>query len=122
MTKSKESKEKLEDLEMMTALNKRPSNPTSVVTMDAPPPVEFADCITNQHTAQRRRHHQSQHSVVCSVCLNNIAALNRRSSNPTSVVTMDAPPVVLRHQPTHGAASAAASPVPTLGGFFCLFK
>ncbi|XP_049873967.1 zinc transporter ZIP11 [Pectinophora gossypiella] len=63
MTKSKESKEKLEDLEMMTALNKRPNNPSSVVTVDAPAPAEFADCITNQHTAQRRRHHHSHHSL-----------------------------------------------------------
>ncbi|XP_047516967.1 zinc transporter ZIP11 [Pieris napi] len=62
ITKSKDSKEKLEDLEMMTALNRRSSNPT-VVTMEATQPVEFADCISNQHTAQRRRHHHSQHSL-----------------------------------------------------------
>ncbi|KAM3966198.1 zinc/iron regulated transporter-related protein 48C [Aphomia sociella] len=63
ITKTKDSKEKLEDLEMMTALNRRPS--TSVVTMDGPPPpADFADCITNQHTAQRRRgHHHSNHSL-----------------------------------------------------------
>lgn len=64
MTKAKESKEKIEDLEMMTALNRRPS--TSVVTLDGQPPAaDFADCISNQHTAQRRRgHHHSQHSLV----------------------------------------------------------
>ncbi|XP_039755449.1 zinc transporter ZIP11 [Pararge aegeria] len=62
ITKSKDSKEKLEDLEMMTALNRRPSNPT-VVTLE-PQPIEFTDCISNQHTAQRRRgHHQSQNSL-----------------------------------------------------------
>ncbi|KAL0822456.1 hypothetical protein ABMA28_004520 [Loxostege sticticalis] len=63
MTKAKESKEKIEDLEMMTALNRRPS--TSVVTLDGQPPAaDFADCISNQHTAQRRRgHHHSQHSL-----------------------------------------------------------
>ncbi|CAH0729841.1 unnamed protein product, partial [Brenthis ino] len=61
ITKSKDSKEKLEDLEMMTAL-RRPSNPT-VVTLETQP-VEFSDCITNQHTAQRRRgHHHSQNSL-----------------------------------------------------------
>ncbi|XP_023934194.1 zinc transporter ZIP11 [Bicyclus anynana] len=63
ITKSKESKskEKLEDLEMMTAL-RRPSNPT-VVTLEATP-VEFTDCISNQHTAQRRRgHHHSMNSL-----------------------------------------------------------
>lgn len=63
ITKSKDSKEKLEDLEMMTALNRRPSVPTSVVTMESPQPAEFADCITNQHTAQRRRGHQSHNSL-----------------------------------------------------------
>ncbi|KAJ0178227.1 hypothetical protein K1T71_006050 [Dendrolimus kikuchii] len=64
ITKSKESKEKLEDLEMMTALNRRPSNPTSIVTLETPQPADFADCITNQHTAQRRRgHHHSLHSI-----------------------------------------------------------
>ncbi|XP_072947292.1 zinc transporter ZIP11 [Epargyreus clarus] len=63
ITKTKDSKEKLEDLEMMTALNRRTSNPTSVVTMETQP-LEFADCINNQHTAQRRRgHHNSQHSL-----------------------------------------------------------
>ncbi|XP_032520493.1 zinc transporter ZIP11 [Danaus plexippus] len=62
ITKSKDSKEKVEDLEMMTALARRPSNPT-VVTMETQP-AEFADCISNQHTAQRRRgHHNSQHSL-----------------------------------------------------------
>ncbi|CAH0398799.1 unnamed protein product [Chilo suppressalis] len=62
MTKTKESKEKMEDLEMMTALNRRPS--TSVVTVDQPPATDFADCISNQHTAQRRRgHHHSLHSL-----------------------------------------------------------
>lgn len=64
MTKSKESKDKLEDLEMMTALNKRPSYPTSVVTVDGPPPSEFADCISNQHTAQRRRGHNHSHDSL----------------------------------------------------------
>lgn len=65
ITKSKDSKEKLEDLEMMTALNRRPSNNTSVVTMDPQQPADFADCISNQHTAQRRRgHHHSHHSLV----------------------------------------------------------
>ncbi|CAH0694081.1 unnamed protein product [Spodoptera exigua] len=64
ITKSKDSKEKLEDLEMMTALNRRPSNNTSVVTMDPQQPGDFADCISNQHTAQRRRgHHHSHHSL-----------------------------------------------------------
>lgn len=64
ITKSKESKDKLEDLEMMTALNRRASNPMSVVTMESTQPADFADCISNQHTAQRRRgHHQSQHSL-----------------------------------------------------------
>ncbi|XP_068618327.1 zinc transporter ZIP11 [Battus philenor] len=59
ITKTKDSKEKLEDLEMMTALNRRPSNPTSVVTLEQP--AEFADCISNQHTAQRRRTHHHSH-------------------------------------------------------------
>lgn len=60
ITKTKDSKEKLEDLEMMTAL-RRPSHPT-LVTMEQP--AEFADFITNQHTAQRRRgHHHSQNSL-----------------------------------------------------------
>ncbi|KAI8426183.1 hypothetical protein MSG28_005118 [Choristoneura fumiferana] len=64
ITKSKEGKEKMEDLEMMTALN-RPSVPTSVVTLDPPQPTDFADCINNQHSAQRRRgHHHSQHSLT----------------------------------------------------------
>ncbi|KAI5645345.1 ZIP zinc transporter domain-containing protein [Phthorimaea operculella] len=64
MTKSNNSKEKLEDLEMMTALNK-PANPSSVVTVDGPPQAhEFADCISNQHTAQRRRHHHSHNSLA----------------------------------------------------------
>lgn len=50
---------------MMTALNRRPSNPTSIVTLETPQPADFADCITNQHTAQRRRgHHHSLHSIV----------------------------------------------------------
>ncbi|CAB3251742.1 unnamed protein product [Arctia plantaginis] len=62
MTKNKDSKEKLEDLEMMTALNRRPSNQTSIVTMDPQQPADFADCINNQHTAQRRRGH-SHHSL-----------------------------------------------------------
>lgn len=67
MTKNKDSKEKLEDLEMMTALNRRPSNQTSIVTMDPQQPADFADCINNQHTAQRRRGH-SHHSLV-NICL-----------------------------------------------------
>ncbi|XP_053606335.1 zinc transporter ZIP11 [Plodia interpunctella] len=63
ITKSKESKDKLEDLEMMTALNRRPSS--SVVNLDGPPPpADFADCITNQHTAQRRRGHHHSHQEL----------------------------------------------------------
>ncbi|VVD03180.1 unnamed protein product, partial [Leptidea sinapis] len=73
ITKSKESKEKLEDLEMMTALNRRPSNPT-VVTMENQP-AEFADCINNQHTTQRRRGHHSQNSLK-----NDLGESERRDS------------------------------------------
>ncbi|XP_063382461.1 zinc transporter ZIP11 [Cydia fagiglandana] len=62
ITKTKEGKEKIEDLEMMTALN-RPPVPTSVVTLDPVQPTDFADCINSQHSAQRRRHHHSQHSL-----------------------------------------------------------
>ncbi|XP_046968547.1 zinc transporter ZIP11 [Vanessa cardui] len=62
ITKTNNSKEKIEDLEMMTALNRRSSNPT-LLTMETQP-ADFADCITNQHTAQRRRgHHHSQNSL-----------------------------------------------------------
>ncbi|XP_048487525.1 zinc transporter ZIP11 [Plutella xylostella] len=64
ITKSKESKEKLEDLEMMTALNRRASNPTSVVTLDGAPPADFSDCISNQHSAQRRRGHHQSHTKI----------------------------------------------------------
>lgn len=63
ITKSKESKEKLEDLEMMTALNRRPSNPSSVVTMpmETQQTADFPDFITNQHssTHHRRRPHNN---------------------------------------------------------------
>ncbi|GBP73977.1 Zinc transporter ZIP11 [Eumeta japonica] len=64
ITKSKESKEKLEDLEMMRALNRRrSSNPTSVVTMESQAPTDFADCINNQHTTTHHRRRGHAHGV-----------------------------------------------------------